>query len=254
MNKKIKASVLIAVIGALFCWPDCIINKTCIAGIPAIIMCGCEDESYIALTFDDGPYPEYTEKILNILDEYGIKATFFVVGKMVKLNSKEVKEISARGHEIGNHSYDDERIVNMMENDIINQIENTGEEIRNASETNALLFRPPGGRYDENVLRIVNSLGLTMVLWSINSNDYGCRSSKVIKYNVLKKVHNGAIVLMHNGIDATIEALPGIIEKLKERGYNFKTVSELIDIKQKKEHKLALSMAGTCPAIAGKAE
>lgn len=232
-NSKIIISVCVVI--TLFYLPKDVANKPYAFALPSKLLCGSNNEKCVALTFDDGPYPVYTARILKILDDYQIKATFFVVGKMVKEHPDLVEEISSKEHEIENHSYDDLRMTNLLSEDVIKQIDRTKREIQKVIKKDAMLFRPPGGRYNERILNVVSGLGYSTVLWSVNSNDYGSSNSGKISQNVIKGAHNGAIILLHNGIEATVEALPTIIEKLKEKGYNFITVSALIDKLYKKD-------------------
>lgn len=183
----------------------------------------------IALTFDDGPHPEYTYKLLNILENNNVKATFFVVGKMVKKYPFLLNEIYKKGNEIGSHTYNHPILTTLSTNLIIKELELSRIEIKNICGINVDLFRPPSGRYNNDVINIAKVRGFKTILWSISSGDYGCEDSNLIKSKVLGNPSNGDIVLMHSGIDATIKAIPEIIRTLKERNFEFKTVSELIE-------------------------
>lgn len=191
----------------------------------------------IALTFDDGPHLKYTNKLLDILDENNVKATFFVVGKMVKRYPFLLKEIYTRGHEIGSHSYNHPILTNLSRESVIRELELSRIEMKNACGIDVSLFRPPFGRYNNEVISIANARGFKTILWSINSGDYGCDDSKLIENRVINNPSNGDIVLMHSGVDATIKALPEIIKILKQKNFEFKTVSEIIE---KEKHSSSL--------------
>ncbi|MFH1824923.1 MAG: polysaccharide deacetylase family protein [Candidatus Firestonebacteria bacterium] len=183
----------------------------------------------IALTFDDGPHLEYTYKLLDILEKNNVKATFFVVGKMVKKYPFLLNEIYKKGHEIGNHTYNHPMLTTLSNSLIIKELELSRIEIKNVCGVNVNLFRPPSGRYNNNVLNMAKARGFKTILWSISSGDYGCEDSNSVKSRVLNNPSNGDIILMHSGIDVTMKALPEIIKVLKEKGFEFKTVSELIE-------------------------
>lgn len=197
------------------------------------ILNGNRTISNIALTFDDGPHQEFTPAILNILEEHGVKATFFVVGKMVKINSSLVEAISSAGHEIGNHTYNHFELTKLSKEDIKRELEMVRDEVWEITGERINLFRPPFGRYDTRVSGIADELDYIMVLWTINSGDYGCFDYKKIRNRVIDNAKPGDIILLHSGVPATLEALPEMIETLRDKGFNFVTVSELINEKNK---------------------
>lgn len=193
------------------------------------ILNGNRNLSNIALTFDDGPHQYFTPALLNIFEEHSIKATFFVVGKMVKINPSLVEAISGAGHEIGNHTYNHFELPTLKDEKIEEELELVRDEILKITGKRINIFRPPSGRYNDRVLNIANKLGYTMVLWAINSGDYGSTDYRRIKNRILDNIKPGDIVLLHSGVEATLTALPEIIETLRNRGFNFVTVSDLIN-------------------------
>lgn len=189
-------------------------------------------DNKISLTFDDGPHPLYTPKILDILDKYNIKATFFIIGENAGYYQDTLREIAKRGHEIGNHTFSHTVIKNKSASDIINEIEECRSAIYEICGENTVLFRPPGGimaDLDPQDAEMFDSYEI--ILWSIDTMDWAHHSPEEISEYVLNGTKSGDIILMHDyiGIDSpTPKALEIIIPELLERGYEFVTVSELI--------------------------
>ena len=181
-------------------------------------------EMKIALTFDDGPHPILTPKILDILEKYHIKATFFIVGENVKNYPDVVEQILNRGHEIGNHTYT---------HDCINrkEIEACEKVIYELTDYKTKLFRPPEGAINQTIKYISAGLGYDIILWNIDTRDWDHTLPYDISQNVMKKIAAGSIILMHDYISfnsPTPEALELMIPRLLEMGYQFVVVSELI--------------------------
>jgi len=183
----------------------------------------------IALTFDDGPSPGSTPKLLEVLKKEGIKATFFVVGKMVEKYPFLLKEICKEGHEVGNHTYDHSDLTKLSKEYIIEELDRTRILIKEITGKDTYLFRPPGGRYDNKVIVATTLTGYKMILWTDYPVDYGCPSSELIYERAVSKVEDEGIILLHNGVDSALEALPKIVSKLKKERYRFVTISELIE-------------------------
>ncbi len=182
----------------------------------------------IALTFDDGPHPEYTRKLLDLLDCFSAKATFFAVGKMAEKYPELVKEIDRRGHEIGNHTYDHRILTELSMAETGAELERDEQVIASLIGKRPAVFRPPSGRYNPGTVQVAASMGLFTVLWT-NYSDYGAmRSSEVIS-NVMAAPKDGDIILLHSGIDATLLALPTILQQLSGKDFRFVTVSALIE-------------------------
>ncbi len=185
----------------------------------------------IALTFDDGPHPRYTEKILDILEEYGITATFFIIGINAENYPESFERIVESGCEIGNHTYSHARIDKLSEEEILSELKKCEEVIYEKSGQKPKLFRPPGGKMSSNLLSISNGLGYNVVLWSIDTLDWSHNPSDNISATVTEQLQGGDIILMHDyisGINTTCDALRIFIPKLLSEGYEFVTVSELI--------------------------
>ena len=192
---------------------------------------GNTEEHKIALTFDDGPHGEKTPRILDVLRDNNVQATFFIVGENVKGNEDIIERMIADGHEIGNHTFGHKYLFKVDRRVMEREIDLCDDEIFNYSEYNATLFRPPGGIYNDVLTSVCNERGYDMVLWSIDTRDWAGTSATEIENEILGNVEDGAIVLMHDyvcGESHTAEALKSVIPKLKELGYSFVTVSELI--------------------------
>lgn len=186
---------------------------------------------YIALTFDDGPHPTKTSEILQILQENQVKATFFVVGENAESNEEIVEEIINRGHEIGNHTFRHKYLSGQGRHVMESEIDLCDDAIFNHSEYSAKLFRPPGGLYDDTLTALCAERGYSVVLWSIDTRDWAGTSAIEICNEIFNYIEDGSIILMHDyvsGESHTAEALRIVIPKLKELGYCFVTVSELI--------------------------
>ena len=190
------------------------------------------DNMEIALTFDDGPHPYYTNEILGILDEYGIKATFFFVGQNVEYYPEVAEKVLEGGHEIGNHTYTHHRVRSIEHETLIDEIGKCEDAIFTLGEYHPCLFRPPEGAFDSDVEKTALELDYSVILWSIDTRDWDHTPPDNILKNVLGNIKSGDIILMHDYIghaSPTPDALRMVIPALIERGYKFVTVSELID-------------------------
>ncbi len=192
---------------------------------------GTPDGHLIALTFDDGPHSEKTPEILDILKEFEIQATFFVVGENASKNETIVERICKEGHEIGNHTLTHKYLYGEGRNVVEREIDLCDDVIFNHSEYNSIVFRPPGGLYDADLTTVCMERGYSVVLWSIDTRDWAGTSAVNICKEIYDNIEDGSIILMHDyvcGESHTAEALRIAIPKLKKLGYRFVTVSELI--------------------------
>ncbi len=185
----------------------------------------------IALTFDDGPHKKYTEQILDILEKYSVKATFFVVGVCAEEYPQIVAREIADGHEIGNHTYSHIHLKNASGNEIAGEIDRNEKLIMANNGYEMKLFRPPEGVCNDTVRRLTESMNYSLVLWTVDTRDWVPSSKESIVKSVLSSVKGGEIILMHDyvvGISNTPAALEMIIPRLLSEGYTFVTVSELM--------------------------
>lgn len=186
----------------------------------------------VALTFDDGPHPRYTAKILDILKEYDVKATFFFVGENAELYPELVKRTLAEGHEIGNHTYSHCRPAKQQENAFYEDMIRCSRTLKGITGIEPSFFRPPEGVCGDEVKKICRDEGLTIVLWSIDTRDWAHTPVDAICENVKGNARDGSIVLMHDFIgknSPTPDALRRIIPMLKGLGYEMVTISQLLE-------------------------
>lgn len=192
---------------------------------------GDRQEKVIALTFDDGPHPQYTPKILKILEKYRIKATFFVIGQNVELYPSIACQLIAAGHEIGNHTYSHPHMADIDDSHLAREIQHTNAAIEKLGGKTPVLFRPPEGKRSSSQMTVLSGMHYKTILWSIDTMDWAHNPSQQIVKCVLQKVSGGDIILMHDYVskpNTTITALEQLIPELLQRGYRFVTVSELI--------------------------
>lgn len=192
-----------------------------------ILVHGNTELKEVAFTFDDGPKPEVTRTLLNLLGSYGVRATFFVVGKQVELYPALVRRMMNEGHEVGNHSFNHPTLEGMAHEGIRDEILACDKAIFKATGTHSDLFRPPGMRYDDVVLRAAQDMNYVTVHWNVAAQDYKALAPDVITKRVLSFVQPGSVILLHGHPD-TVRALPSIISKLQEQGYRFVTVSQML--------------------------
>jgi peptidoglycan/xylan/chitin deacetylase (PgdA/CDA1 family) len=196
------------------------------------LMRGDPNQRQIALTFDDGPHPDTTPKLLAILDRYHVKATFFQVGEMAEKYPDLVRAAVAAGHSIGNHTYHHVSLIKIPEEDVAREIKSCGEVLRSITGKAPRWLRPPGGDYDPHVAEVSEALGYTMVLWTDDPGDYASPGPRVILSRTLGTASNGGILLLHDGIQQTVDVLPQIIESLQKQGYQFVTIDAMMAAKQ----------------------
>jgi peptidoglycan-N-acetylglucosamine deacetylase len=189
---------------------------------------GNHDLKEVALTIDDGPHTPTGDQILDILKEYDVRATFFVVGRRMDERPDLVRRMVAEGHELGNHTQDHIRLDSLNPNQIRREINDADIHYCRLTGRHFDLMRPPGVRYDEKVLKVANELGYQTILFTCAAKDFEDVTPDFIVKRVLSRVANGAIILLHDERPATVTALPRILAALKSEGYRFVTVSEML--------------------------
>ena len=177
----------------------------------------------ISITFDDGP-SEYTNKILDLLEQYSSKATFFIQGKKINEYKFELKKMQSNGHQIGNHGYNHREFTDLSLHEVRNEIFVTNQQLFGLGLNPSTSVRPPRGKINEE---IKCDMDYPCILWNVDSRDWEKRNKKSIINNVLNNVSEGSIVLFHDLYKETFEALCFIIPELKRLGYNLVTVDEL---------------------------
>lgn len=191
-------------------------------------------QKVIALTFDDGPTPRQTDEILKALDEENVKATFFLIGGELEKHLEEGKKIAAAGHEIGNHSYSHTRMIFVTPSFVKEEIEKTDELIRATGYEKPTHFRPPYGKKLFALPYYLSQTNRKSITWDVEPETFpeiAASTDEIVKY-VLANTRSGSIILLHVMYDPerkSLNAVKPIIEGLREKGFRFVTVSELIN-------------------------
>ncbi|MDQ0415957.1 chitin deacetylase [Croceifilum oryzae] len=194
------------------------------------------NEKVVALTLDDGP-TEKTDEVLKVLKEADVKATFFVTGAELKQHPEEGKKIAQAGHELGNHSYSHTRMVLKSPSFIKDEIEKTDQLIRDTGYQKEILFRPPNGKKLVFLPYYLSQHNRKTIMWDIEPDSYediGSNSDKIVQH-VKENVKSGSIILLHvmyKNREESLKSIKGVVESLREQGYTFRTVSELLTEKK----------------------
>ena len=228
-RKLFSALGMAAVIFAMF-WA---VNSPAVVGAAATqrqlpVYSVQREDKVLAISFDAAWGNEDTQILIDILDRYHIKTTFFVVGDWVEKYPESVKALADAGHEVMNHSSHHAHFSQLTEAQIVADITACNEKIEAITGCSPALFRCPYGEYDDHVIRTIRGMGITPVQWSVDSLDWKGISADEIQRRVLKGVEPGSIVLFHNAAENTPEALPGIIESLLADGYTIVPVSQIL--------------------------
>lgn len=194
------------------------------------------NQRVVALTFDDGPYPPYTEQVLAVLKENSVPATFFLIGKNAEKHPELVHKILADGHQIGNHTYSHGDLLKLDRNQIASEIEKTQQVLIAITGHAPTIVRPPHGFRDAVVMDVMSEKKLQVVEWSIACRDWVNPGVEVITSRAVSNVKNGSIILLHDGDGVaasasraqTVEATRRIISELKKQGFRFVTVQEIV--------------------------
>ena len=190
---------------------------------------------YIAMTFDDGPSPETTPRLLDILKQRNIKATFFMIGQNAERNPAIVKRILAEGHEIGNHSWTHPQLSKLSDDRVTEEINKTQNAIKDASGYTPVLIRPPYGAITGRQKEwIEKQFDLSVIIWSVDPFDWKRPGASVIEQRILAGARPGAIVLSHDIHKQTVDAMPATLDALAAKGFKFVTVSQLIAMNKPK--------------------
>jgi peptidoglycan-N-acetylglucosamine deacetylase len=190
-------------------------------------------ETVVAFTYDDGPNPVYTDKLVNLLDKLGVKATFFAIGAEIAAHPQTIKQLIASGHEVGNHSYSHQKMIWKTPKFITKEINRTDELLRKLGVNHEILFRAPFGFKRLTLPYILNQQKKKNILWSLDPKDYQESNPEIIANRILEQIQPGAIILLHDGggdRTATITATEIVVPKLQALGYKFLTVSELLKV------------------------
>lgn len=195
-----------------------------------------------ALTFDDGP-SSYTSDILDILKQYGIRATFFVLGQELHKYRGTIERMVQEGHVIGNHTWDHPDLTQLSRMEMQHQITSTHAQIKSLTGTASNLLRPPYGICNDEVISVAHGSGLTNVLWNVDSRDWELTNPVPVHVRVLNQLQPQSLILLHDGDafgcgprESVLESLPIIIESLRHLNYRFVTVPEFHQLAFRIEH------------------
>lgn len=203
---------------------------------------------WVALTFDDGPHPQYTEQFLDLLKRKNVRATFFLLGPNVKSRPDLVQKIVAEGHEVGNHSWSHPTLSKLSPEKIRAEIENTNEQIREAAGVTVQLMRPPYGSANKKVQDVCDQLGMRIICWSVDTDDWRKTTTQEKMFEIVKKnTSDGAIILMHDRFEKSLKTTEQTIDYLRSQGYEFVTVSELLGLEPPKAPSASAVAAATNP-------
>ncbi len=206
----------------------------------------------IALTFDDGPNPPYTSEILNILQRYSIKASFFCVGQNAQNYPELVNQEYREGNVVGNHTWNHPYLPYLAPASLIWQFTTTAHMLQHTTGVYPSFFRPPYGAFNQITLKYLNSYGLSVFLWNDDPQDWARPGVRLIVSRALAEASNGGIILMHDGggdRSETVAALPIIIEALRARGYNFVTLKQLAEHQQNAGTQVPIPQGTPPPAV-----
>lgn len=209
----------------------------------------------VALTFDDGPHPFATETLLDIMDDLGIRGSFFIVGKQAVQFPGILADIAAKGHSVANHTWSHRNITLLSKDELFDEIAFCSQAIEAITGSRPRFFRPPGGRWDKVALSGIEKLGLSTILWDVNGRDMADRTPGQIATTVIKSAKPGSVILLHGGLGRTMEAIPLIVEGLRKKGYYFVTLDQMFHFTPAAREPLrsppVRDMAGSEPLVVG---
>ena len=183
-----------------------------------------EGKKLVALTFDDGPFPETTPRLLDILTEKDVPATFFMLGNQAKNYPDIVKRIAKERHEVASHTMYHQNLIHIPASSAESDINEAKSTIKSITGHNPKYTRPPYGNYNDLVS---NTAGTPLILWSVDSEDWRNKNADAIISTSMSEVYDGAIILMHDIYPTTVDAVPALIDTLRQNGYELATISEL---------------------------
>src|SRR5438270_172858 len=190
------------------------------------------DGPYIALTFDDGPSEKLTPRLLDLLSQHHIHATFFVIGENIAQHPEIVQRAAREGNEIGYNSWSHPNFVKMSDDAIRSQIKRTEEAISSAIGSRPILLRPPYGSVTMRQKHFIHDdLGYEIILWDVDPLDWKEPGPNIVSSRILKETRPGSIVLSHDIHAQTIQAMPATLTELEAKGFKFVTVSELLKMR-----------------------
>jgi len=213
---------------AIAAWGACRID----AGFFLPVTCAVTtDEKVVALSFDDGPHAQHTPQLLDILDEQQVPATFFCIGKNIRGNEALVQRIIAEGHVLGNHTWSHHFWFDLFTSRrMLTDMQQMDAEVMRVSGKKPLLFRPPYGVTNPALRKAIQKGGYFPLGWSIRSLDTVIKDKTQLLARVVKQLHPGAVILLHDTSAATVQILPELIAYIRKEGYTIKHIDDLLKI------------------------
>ena len=191
------------------------------------------DGNYIAMTFDDGPHPKNTPRLLDILRQRNVKATFYVIGNSVNLYPEITRRIVAEGHEIGNHTWNHPNLTKLSNASVRKELDTTRDAIIRATGVQPRTMRPPYGALRTSQREMIHSeYGYPTILWDVDPLDWKRPGTAVVKSRIVSGTRSGSIVLAHDLHSTTVDAMPTTLDALLAKGFRFVTVSQLLKMKE----------------------
>ena len=190
-------------------------------------------EKVVAMTFDDGPHPSLTPKLLDILKARNIKCTFFVIGKQVKMYPNIIRRMIEEGHEVANHTWTHASLTSRSDAQIRSELQQSEDALVAVANYRPHLIRPPYGAINTRIKQLMFSeFGYSTIMWSVDPQDWRRPGVSVVTSRLVNGAHPGAIMLAHDIHPPTIEAMPGMFDQLLAKGYQFVTVSQLMNMEK----------------------
>lgn len=194
----------------------------------------------LALTYDDGPNDPHTPHLLEVLARHNVKATFFFIGRFVAEKPDIASEVARAGHALGNHTFNHPNLIFCSAARVRSELEQCRKILEDTVGAHSWLWRPPFGARLPHVMSVARKLGLEAVMWTVSSNDWKIYTADGIEQRVAARVHGGDVILMHDGGHVrmganrarTVEATDRLIPRLKDQGYEFVTVPEMMKLPQ----------------------
>jgi peptidoglycan/xylan/chitin deacetylase (PgdA/CDA1 family) len=191
------------------------------------------EQPVVAMTFDDGPHPTLTPKLLDILKERNIKCTFFVIGKNAKAYPKIIQRMIAEGHEVANHTWTHCSLTSRSDAQIRMELKQSEDALMEVANYRPQLIRPPYGAINTRIKQMMFSeFGYSTIMWSVDPQDWRRPGVSVVTNRLVKGAHSGAIMLAHDIHPPTIQAMPAMFDQLLAKGYQFVTVSQLLNMEK----------------------
>ena len=213
--------------------PDVNLSAGFSAGAGVTHSRGPADKPFVAITFDDGPNPQHTPRLLDMLRQRNIKATFYVIGRNVEMYPEIVRRTVAEGHEIGNHTFSHRLLTKMGDSEVLRELSRTRDAISAAAGVQPRTMRPPyGGLLQRQRELVHNQFGYPTVLWSVDPRDWQRPGTSVVASRIVTGASNGSIILAHDLHGPTVDAMPAALDGLLRKGYRFVTVSQMIALQE----------------------